>query len=120
MKFPKCKNQTIVDCMHYIFTQYGFTDFSISWEISNKSWELWCRSINSSLPTLIVKKDTPTIIQDPLLGRNFHIDTSIQGWENLLKIELDNLISRETQMYNTRELNGFNDALRQMGLGQLI
>lgn len=119
MKFPKCKNQTINNVMQYIFTQYGYSDFKVSWEISNKSWELWCRSINSSLPTLIVKKDTPTIIQDPL-GQKFHIDTSIQGWENILTTELNNLISRETQIYNTRESNGFNDMLRQLGLGQLI
>lgn len=119
MKFPKCKNQTINDIIQYIFTQYGFTDFKVSWEISNKSWELWCKSINSSLPTLIVKKDTPTIIQDPL-SQKFHIDSSIQGWENLLKIELDYLISREFQIYNAREINGFKDMLKQTGLGPLI
>mgnify|MGYP006974613159 CR=1 FL=1 len=119
MKFPKCKNQTINDVMQYIFMQYGFTDFKVSWEISNKSWELWCKSIRSFLPTLIVKKDTPTIIQDPTCQK-FHIDTSIQGWENLLKTELDNFISQESQIYNAREMNGFNSVLRQMGLGQLV
>jgi hypothetical protein len=119
MKFPKCKNQTINDVMQYIFTQYGYSDFEVSWEMGNKSWDLWCKSIDSFLPIISVEKDNPTIIQDPL-KRNFSIDTAIQGWESLLKVELDSLISRETQMYNTRELNGFNDALRQMGLGQLI
>lgn len=119
MKFPKCKNQIINDVMQYIFTQYGYSEFKVSWEISNKSWELWCRPIRLSLPTLIVKKDNPTIIQDPL-GHNFHIDTSVKGWENLLKVELDSLIAKTSQIDNIRETNGFYDTMRRMGLGQLI
>lgn len=119
MKFPKCKNQTINDVMKYIFIQYGYSEFKVSWEVSNKSWELWCKSIDSDLPIIIVEKDNPTIIRDPL-NRTFRIDTSIQGWENLLKVELDSLISREVLYHNNRELNGFNNVLRQIGLGQLI
>lgn len=119
MKFPKCKNQTINDVMHYIFTQYGYSDFEVSWEISNKSWDLWCKSIDSSLPIISVKKDSPTIIQDTL-ERKFRIDTITQGWENLLKVELDFLISKNSQIHNIKEANGLNDALRQIGLGHLI
>lgn len=41
---------------------YGFTQFSISWQLFLKRWDLWVYEITESWSVIHVEKDNPDII----------------------------------------------------------